>query len=270
MIMIGSRSLEPDFGSEYPQGGTEREILRLLTDSDQTYRFPSENRLRFELLLRGEIVTASRLLSRSRLRFSTFRDSVCNPEFWERTENGGFQLKPGANPAEAVRDIYQNSFLYATECATAMQIVYYKALLELFQDEKFNRIFPNLYLMNWYRIALPLQSIGLLQPVNIYLPGDRRYFRNPDVNPETPELRGENVIVLGGGEYYGHGFGIHPPEGFIRLLNQNRMEDADDSAFLMDGAGRPDFNRLYGLYGQRTFSSERDSAQASLPVPAYG
>jgi protein-glutamine gamma-glutamyltransferase len=221
MIMIGSRSLEPDFGSEYPQGGTEREILRLLTDSDQTYRFPSENRLRFELLLRGEIVTASRLLSRSRLRFSTFRIGL-QPRILGTNGKRRFSAETGSKSAEAAGIIYQNSFLYATECATARQIVYYKGCSNCL-GMKNSTVFSEPYLMNWYRIALPLQSIGLLQPVNIYLPGDRRYFRNPDVNPETPELRGENVIVLGGGEYYGHGFGIHPPEGFIRFLNQNRM-----------------------------------------------
>ena len=87
-----------------------------------------------------------------------------------------------------------------------------------------------------------------MNPQTDYLPGDRRYFANPDVNPETPEWQGENVIDLGDGLYFGHGIGTHKAETFIRDLNDNRKGDATREAYLVKKAGRPDFKRLYNLY----------------------
>ena len=82
----------------------------------------------------------------------------------------------------------------------------------------------------------------------MYLPGDRRYFANPDVDPLTPQWQGENVIDLSGDKYYGHGLGVHNAEAIVRALNENRSEDADESAHLLDSAGLPNFKRLFDIY----------------------
>ena len=58
--------------------------------------------------------------------FATFRKSKCNLDFWNRTDEGGFVLKDGVKASEAIHDIFANSPKYATECATAMMIVYIK------------------------------------------------------------------------------------------------------------------------------------------------
>ncbi|MGI5892912.1 MAG: protein-glutamine gamma-glutamyltransferase [Bacillota bacterium] len=251
MITVNNKPLEAtDIMSEYPENSVERTIIKILSSSQQTYNYDSINQLRFELRLRREIINASNALYRSKISFKVFRDSICNPDYWARMNDGGFALKAGVKPSDAIRDIYINSHLYGTECATAMLIIYYKAILEVFPEDAFNRLFPNIYLMNWHRIERELREVGLMHRAEDYLPADRRYFANPDVNPETPHWQGENVIDLDNGLYYGHGIGKYGADTFIKVLNNNRKEGAERSAYLMDSAGRPNFKRLSYLYDQ--------------------
>ena len=248
MITIGREAADPtELLMDYPEGSTQRQVLSILTESGRSYNYADTGTLRFELKLRREIVSAAEELNASRLEFQTFRDSFCNTDYWARMPDGGFALKRGVLPADAVRDIYRSSEKYGTECATAMLMVYYKALAETFSEEAFNRTFENIYLMNWHRIEPELRETGLMKRETDYLPGDRRYFRNPDVDPATPEWQGENVIDLGEGFYYGHGIGRHRAEVFIRALNQNRKDGANQSAYLLDSAARPNFSRLAAL-----------------------
>lgn len=248
MITIANAPLPADFIGRYEAGSPEREMLDIWQNSSQRYNFASLERLEFEIKLRREIIDAAEALYRSGLRFDVFRESKVNPAFWLRKNDGGWYLKPGVKASDAIRDIYENGRKYGTECATAMQIVYYKALLEIFPEETFNRMFKEIELMNWNRIHPILRDVGQLRRAADHLPGDRLYIKNPDVDPETPEWQGENIIDLSGGYYYGHGVGRHKLETFIKSLNQNRRKDAQESAYLMETAARPDFDRLFSLW----------------------
>lgn len=251
MIIINNQPLEPTaILSEYPENSIERTIIEIMSASSGKYYYNSPEQLKFELRLRQEIINAAEALYDSDIQFKVFRDSICNPVYWMRMNDGGFALRPGVRPSEAIRDIFVNSSMYGTECATAMLIVYYKALLEIFPPEAFDRIFSRIYLMNWHNIDGQLREVGWVQPARDFFPGDRRYFANPDVDPRAPEWQGENVIDLGNGLYYGHGIGRFPAHKFIEALNQNRIVGADDSAYLMQSAGRPDFKRLFDLYNR--------------------
>lgn len=246
MIVIAGNTVQPDSVGEYAPGGVEKSILdQLAANGNNTY--DSVDQLKFELTLRKEIIEASKQLYRSGMGFEIFRETRCNPDYWKRTEEGGFLLKSGVKPSKAIMDIYENGSKYGTECATAMMIVYYKALLTVFGDTLFDKTFPKIELMNWHHIDPLLREVGYIVKRDVYLPGDRRYFANPDVDPLVPQWQGENVIDLGGDQYYGHGIGIRNAEQIIRALNQNRSEDADEEAHLLDSAGRPNFKRLYGI-----------------------
>lgn len=249
MIVILDEPFNLDtFKSEYQENSVERYIINKLSESTEKYKYNTIKELRFELRMRKEIIKSAKDLARSGMDFEVFRDSRSNPQFWERTEEGGFKLKEGVKPSAAINDIFINGSKYGTECATAMVIIYYKALLNIFPEQLFNETFPKIYLMNWHDIDNELKEIGFMQKAKDYLPGDRRYFKNPDVNPTTPEWQGENVIDLNDGLYYGHGIGIYNAETIIKALNENRKEDAKESAFLMDAAGRPNFKRLADKY----------------------
>jgi protein-glutamine gamma-glutamyltransferase len=229
-------------------GSVERETLNRLWKSSNVYDYASAGQLKFELDLRREIVSAAYRLLRGGLRFETFRNTYCNERYWQRRADGGFELRRGVSAAEAVGDIFENGALYGTECATAMQIVYYGALVQVFPRELFDREFAGAYLMNWHKIGGDLRETGLMRASGDYLPGDRRYFTNPDVNPETPEWQGENVIDLGDGTYYGHGIGRARGNDILAELNRYRRAGARRGAYLLDSAGRPDFARLFDIY----------------------
>lgn len=247
MILIDNKVIQADeLEKDYAPDSVERIIIDRLASSSVKYDFSSVEQLKFELRLRSEIIVAARALNRSGMDFEVFRESRCNRNYWDRTREGGFVLKDGAKPSDAIQDIFKNGSKYGTECATAMMIVYYKALLSVYSEELFNKLFPNIELMDWHHIDRRLQEVGGMQKSRDYLPGDRRYFANPDVNPMTPEWQGENVIDLGDGTYYGHGIGIYKADAIINALNRHRTEDADEQAHLLDSAGRPNFKRLFG------------------------
>lgn len=249
MILISNKPVDiRTIMAEYPARSVERLIINKMDISSHPYAYKTLNELRFELRLRKEIVEASKALNNSRMAFDTFRKSRCNPQYWNRTDEGGFKLKENAKASDAINDIFANGRKYGTECATAMVIVYYKALLNVYSERLFNKIFKKIHLMNWHYLDPLLAETGFLRDKEDYLPGDRRYFMNPDVSPETPYWQGENVIDLGNGMYYGHGVGIYNADVFIRVLNRNRRESGGESAYLLDSVGRPNFKKLAALY----------------------
>ncbi len=248
MITISSNTISSDeIINNYNLKNISKKIIEQLSSSEENYNYASINQLLFEINLRNSIINASKALNKSRLQFTTFRESKCNPEFWDRTEEGGFLLKAGVKPSDAISDIYKNGSLYGTECATAIVIVFYKGILDIYPEELFNEMFSDIYLMNWLHLDKDL-GVKYFSDLTDYLPGDCRYFDNPDVNPLTPELQGLNVIDLGNGTYYGHDTGIKKADQIIKILNHHRKEDATESAFLVDSATRPNFKYLYKRY----------------------
>ncbi len=221
----------------------ERVILDKMLSADTVFSYSSEPILHFELALRKEIVNASERLNNSFFTFRLFKNAICNSKYWDKTDEGGFRLKKQANPHEAVRDIRKNSRMYGTECATAIVMVYYLALVEVLPEELFDLLFSDIYLMDWKYLDKDL-GVGTYRGVKDSLPGDCLYFKNPDVNPDTPEWQGENVIQLIDGYYYGHGIGIKTANGIIRELNRNRRYGSETSAYLMDLIVKPDFRYL--------------------------
>ena len=218
-----------------------------MLNSTANYAFKSIDELKFELQVRSNIVRASTQLNNSRFTFAVFRKSRCNEKFWDRTPDGGFRVKSGVKPSDAIKNIYQEGHKYATECSTAIVIVFYKALVDILSESLFNRLFPNTYLMNWQYIDSDL-GIRNYNETDKYMPGNCRYFKNPDVNPLTPEWQGENAIDFGNGMYYGHGIGIKTGEQIIASLNQNRVSNARRSAYLMDSSTQMNYKSLYAAY----------------------
>ncbi|MEF3304123.1 protein-glutamine gamma-glutamyltransferase [Paenibacillus sp. GYB003] len=238
----------------------ERDVYDQKSRSPTTFRYASEEELLFELRLRAAIVEAAAGLDRSGAGFATFGKSRANRTFWSRMDNGGFLLKSGALPSAAIRDIYANGGAYAFECATAIVIVLYKAVLETIGDRNFNRLFGNLQLYSWEHDSdMPLVTQDNARES---FAGDVLYYKNPDYNPKTPEWQGENVVKMPGGKLFGHGIGIVGEAEIIRHLNNHRKPGSQVSAYLFHRTTYPNFNAI--LYEMR---SGTGSAPLDRPWP---
>lgn len=245
MLMVAGSIIKPDdFAAQHQVTEIGKKTLDIMSSANRQYKFGSPEELLFELEMRKNIIDASFNLYKSRMRFRIFRESFCNEDYWERTQEGGFLIKEGTRPSEAISDIFENGRKYGTECATAIVIIFYKAVLDIYKPELFDISFTGIYLMNWQHAHKHL-GITTYRDQEDFFPGDCRYFANPDVNPLTPEWQGENAIDLGTGLYYGHGIGISNADGIISALNRHRKGGSEISAYLLKTATRPDFNKLY-------------------------
>ncbi|RUT35667.1 protein-glutamine gamma-glutamyltransferase [Paenibacillus zeisoli] len=255
MILIDDHTSNEQI-SKLPLSELERAIVLQKEKSSFTYRYPSLDSLRFELLVRQEITSAARELNSSGVKFAKFSSSRCNEAFWIRESSGGFRLKSGVKPSDAINDIYRNGPLYAFECGTAMVIVWYKAVIESISPDSFDIYFNHLFLYDGEHdpnLVLQVSDKG-----KEAFPGDVLYFENPDVAPEKNEWQGENVVLLEPGLYYGHGIGIKSAETIIAALNRNRKPNSQTSAFLTDYVVNPDFEFL------RKFQSRPVAARVGM------
>ncbi|MED4971360.1 protein-glutamine gamma-glutamyltransferase [Geobacillus sp. NFOSA3] len=238
MIKIQDTIVYNDFLAHSSLSKKQEKIFEALLKSPETYVYKNEHQLLFEIILRDRIIDTAISLAKSKVRFAIFRLSKCNEQFWIKNELGGFQLKEGVLPSDAINDIFINSHLYAFECATAIVIVFYKAVLDVMDKQTFNRLFSNLLLYDWHVD----QDLGVkTKKGEDYLPGDCLYFKNPEFDPQTPQWQGENTIYLGNDLHYGHGIGIKTSEEIIAALNKKRKKDATKSAYLLPQTTRVDF-----------------------------
>jgi len=256
----------------WPSGSIESLIYQRMNEDTAVYSYEFIGELLFEVNLRKNIILSAKVMNQSQVRFESFANSRCNPQYWQLTSNGGFLLRHGVRPSDAIQDIYRNSSQYAFECATAMVIIYYHAVLNSMGKALFNQTFQNIYLYGWHADS----DLGI-KPTYLtnFLPGDVIYFKNPDFHPQTPFWRGENAVVLGDGTYFGHGLGIMTVEQIIQDLNQHRFPGANRSAYLTNIVGRPAFNHLARLsmsrpgYSIPKYQHVFHHNESSVPIDRY-
>ncbi|MCU6712247.1 protein-glutamine gamma-glutamyltransferase [Paenibacillus sp. J5C_2022] len=236
----------------------ERRIVSKKQASPMIYRYPSMDALMFELRMRSNIVQAAKDMNASDVGFATFSNSRCNPQYWIRTPNGGFLLRPGVPPSVGINDIFQNGQLYAFECAGAIIIMLYKAVLSTIGEPAFNYYFQNLFLRDW-QYDRDLRLITTYNLAETY-PGDVLYFKNPDHHPATPEWQGENVIMLDENLYFGHGIGMGTGQEMIAALNRARRPGSMVSAYLQNLVLTPDFEAVRRL----TMREQVEAEEAAL------
>ena len=142
-----------------------------------------------------------------------------NKKLWTMGYGGRMAVRkflPGdkiGKPSDALNDLIENGDAYCFECATAMMVIYHKAILDHIGAEKFDAAFTDPKMLAFFRWDIEDSdftdtkklvedpSLSGLPPV----PGSHYYFANPDASDENSAFRGENVIYLGDNKYYAHG-----------------------------------------------------------------
>lgn len=203
--------------------------------------------LRRRVAIGAALVNACEEMDRARHRFSSFAEQSFSGAMWmpREGERTTFQVKPGVKPSVAVQHICAHPDEYRFECATAIVIVYYKAILELIGPEDFDRAYPELKIGPWnydsklephIRLTGSSRTEAAATARASLQVGDYTFIRNWDVTREARAggWQGENVIYLGNGRFYGHPFGIATDAEIIEFLNERRMPGSTRSASLSE------------------------------------
>ncbi|MBD7938132.1 MULTISPECIES: protein-glutamine gamma-glutamyltransferase [Cytobacillus] len=216
----------------------QQDIYRALDSSPQPFYYDSAFVLEFELLLREKLIQAAYQLHESKAEFAPFDVSRFNPQIWTKTKYG-YVLKPYILPSDAIRDVFQNSHLYAFECSTAIVLLFYKSVLDSISISRFNTLFQGLLVWDWNYD----QDLGIDTRIGRdFIPGDVVYFYNPDF--QHPIWTGENAVYLGNDRYFGHGVGLESERGMIEALNTLRKPGATQDAYLISQHSRLSYKYL--------------------------
>ncbi|WP_077211286.1 protein-glutamine gamma-glutamyltransferase [Bacillus dakarensis] len=234
IIMMGTLLEDPPHSLSEIEGT----IFKELQASKYPRYYISMNQLRFEILLRSNIIEAAIKLSNSAAEFNIFKNSKFNPLYWIKTRRG-YALRPNVLPSAAIADIFKNGHEYAFECSTAIVLIYYYAVLQSINIQAFNQLFRNLLVWDWsYDEDLKI----ITKAGTDYIPGNVLYFYNPDY--KYPVWIGENTVYMGKDLYFGHGIGIGTKEEMIQSLNTLRKPNAIRSAYLLEQYSTLDFQYL--------------------------
>jgi protein-glutamine gamma-glutamyltransferase len=174
-----------------------------------------------DIKLRTLIVKAAHGLAASGAVFSGSSETdAVNGKLWTMAYGGRIQarkfLRGGllGSPANALNDIFKNGNKYGFECATAMMVIFHKAILEMVGSKEFDEMFTEPNYLRFFRWDLKDDDYLALEKITkkagTLVPGTHYYFRNPDASEENSAFRGENVIYLGKNEagadlFYAHG-----------------------------------------------------------------
>lgn len=169
-----------------------------------------------EIAFRARVVTAAKGLAASGASFSgsSAGDRV-NKDLWTMGFGGKIQVRKFlangdlGKPSAALRDIFDNGRAYGFECATAMMVIYHKAILDHVGDDAFNEMFSEPKNLAFFRWSIEdddfLDVKKLVHKPTPLQPGSHYYYTNPDASAENSAFGGENVLYLGEGQFYAHG-----------------------------------------------------------------
>lgn len=174
-----------------------------------------------EITFRMNVIRAAKDLAASGAQFSGDQKSdKVNKTLWTLGYGGRMQVRKFVDdrgnlgsPAKAIRDIFQNGRQYGFECATAMMVIFHKAILDTIGDAAFDAFFTEPRYLTFFRWSekdddyLALERVE--QKDDKLVAGSHYYYKNPDASDANSAFSGENVIYLGerNGErlFYAHG-----------------------------------------------------------------
>ena len=187
-----------------------REIVVALLLSPTVLTFPSVAELRSAVRIRLNIVRASR---KTMLAFHTSqaeRPADC----WRYDEDRGFVIQPQASLIDALTKATQpdaSGQLYAFSCYRATEYVIVLAIAQELQHcnpalhDRLEKLWTERPIKSGQFHDVFLREQGSMEsplPPRYFVPGDRTWFRNPDVDSaDVSGFEGSWVMYLGGGKF---------------------------------------------------------------------
>ncbi|MFH1809672.1 MAG: hypothetical protein ABIJ09_13075 [Pseudomonadota bacterium] len=169
-----------------------------------------------DLVFRKHVVDAAYALAAGGASFSGHHSTdKVNKTLWTMGYGGKMAVRkfmPDGSigkPSAALRDIFENGQQYGFECATAMMVIYHKAILDHIGDAAFDKLFSEPRMLAFFRWDIEDSDFKdvkrlTMKPMPL-VPGSHYYYKNPDASDANSAFGGENVIYLGDGKYYAHG-----------------------------------------------------------------
>ncbi|MDP2339955.1 MAG: hypothetical protein Q8O67_03270 [Deltaproteobacteria bacterium] len=169
-----------------------------------------------DIAFRAHVVKAAKDLAASGASFSGAAGSdKVNKDFWTMGFGGRMQVRKWmpdgsiGKPSTALRDLFQQGNKYGFECATAMMVIYHKAILDHVGDAAFDKMFSEPKNLAFFRWEIEDQDYvdvkKLVHKPMPLSPGSHYYYENPAASTENSAFGGENVMYLGDGQFYAHG-----------------------------------------------------------------
>ena len=173
-----------------------------------------------DLVFRKRVVDAAHALAEGGASFSgSHKTDKVNKKLWTMGYGGRIQVRKFlpegeiGKPSVALNDIFENGDQYGFECATAMMVIYHKAILDHLGADKFDALFSDPKMLAFFRWDIEDADYTAVKKLaqdpklatKTVVPGSHYYFFNPDASDENSAFRGENVIYLGNDQYYAHG-----------------------------------------------------------------
>lgn len=144
-------------------------------------------------------------LSKKKEMPSDYWTGYANDEYFEKIDKFTFKLKEGKSPSEAINALINGPSVL--ECGNAIQLAYYKAMLEVIGAEKFDKMFSNeLFMLKIIREGITDEGA----PISYFASYSRNAYAYKGEIGNRPVEVGETCHFMGI-EGYGHkhptGFG---------------------------------------------------------------
>lgn len=147
MIIVSGQLLRPQDIENWKIDKNLNPLLKEMIETPVQFDYHSIAELMFELNLRMNIVAAAKTLHKSGAKFATFLKTYGNTKYWRVSPEGALELKYRMPPSKAIRDIAENGPFYAFECATAIVVIYYLALIDTIGEKNLMPTLTELFYM---------------------------------------------------------------------------------------------------------------------------
>jgi RHS repeat-associated protein len=246
---------ESDFYKQHAKISVFRStFLEILIESKTTYKYTDQSIIA-EMEFRDALLAAADKVKKSGLGFAAAGEVGKDVKGWEGVKDGiRFKKGSGLTASKAIEELFNQAKDVKLDCANGGILVFYEALRSYLGDERFDKLFVGERQLDIAQANSTRLFWLDLKKYDDYLPGDWRYFSNPNLDPkESRAWQGFNAIQAGKeatGKFIAHpGFELTAQETIDKLNSKTSVVDERGTraggASLDKDARRFDFDKIF-------------------------